>query len=57
MEISDSPKRDVGIYTPERVTLTFFTFSIKKTHKIVVTVTVHVVDHKEASVNGLQFGG
>ena len=51
MKISESPKRDVGIYTPERVTLTFFPFSINKNHKMVVTLTGHVVNHKEASMN------
>ena len=51
MKISVSPKRDVGIYIPERVKLTFFLFSIKENHKMVLTLTDHVVDHKEASVN------
>ena len=51
MKISVSPKRDVGIYSPERLTLTFFTFLIKKNHKLSVTLTGHVVNHKEALMN------
>ena len=41
----------MGIYTPERATPTFFTFSIKENHKMVVTLTRQMVKHKETSKN------